>query len=153
MSRAFVNEDNMVEEIPERPVSPHPNYVTTTGLAAIDSALETAQRAYAQAQASADREALARAGRDLRYWTARRSTAHVITPRNDIDVVQFGRAVTFVRTDGRKQTFKIVGEDEADPAKGLVSHVSPLAKALLGQRKGDAVSAAGVGEFEILNIV
>jgi transcription elongation GreA/GreB family factor len=151
MSRAFVNEESVVEETPERPVSPHPNYVTIAGLSAIDSALEAAQHAHAKAQASADRDALARASRDVRYWSARRSTAKVIIPANEAGVVQFGHAVRFVRDDGREQTFKIVGEDEADPAKGLVSHVSPIAKALLGRRKGDVVRA-GASEIKILDI-
>ena len=47
--------------------------------------------------------------------------------------MQFGHAVTLVRDDGRRQTFQIVGEDEADPAKGSISYVSPLARALLGR--------------------
>jgi len=151
MSRAFVNEENIVEDIPERSVSPHPNYVTPKGMALIDSALAAAQQAYAEAQASADRDALARAARDVRYWNARRSTAQVVAPTADSEVVQFGHAVTFVRVDRRKQTFKIVGEDEADPSKGLVSHVSPIAKALLGQKKGDVVRV-GAGDLEILEI-
>ena len=146
-----MNEENVVEVVPDRPVSSHPNYVTSAGLAAIDSALAAAQQVYAKAQADADRDGLARAARDVRYWNARRSTAQVITPSNDIDVVQFGQAVTFVRTDGRKQTFRIVGEDEADPSKGLVSFVSPLAKALLGRRTGEIVLAGG-GKVEILDV-
>jgi transcription elongation GreA/GreB family factor len=57
------------------------------------------------------------------------------------DAVQFGSAVTIVRDDGREQTFRIVGEDEADPANGSISHVSPLARALIGKRVGDTVRA------------
>ena len=51
--------------------------------------------------------------------------------------------MSIVREDGREQTWRIVGEDEADPAQGTVSHVSPLARALLGRRMGDEVSVAG----------
>lgn len=141
MSRAFVNEDNFIQELPERPVSPHVNYVTPRGLAAIEAALAAAQRTYGIAQVSADRDALARSARDLRYWNARRSSAVVVTPSPENDAVQFGHAVTFLRDDGRRQSFRIVGEDEADPSKGLVSHVSPLARALLGKRIGDMVRA------------
>jgi transcription elongation GreA/GreB family factor len=56
--------------------------------------------------------------------------------------------VTIRRDDGREQTFRIVGEDEADPAKGSISHVSPLAKSMFGKRVGDIVTA-GNGEAEI----
>ena len=53
--------------------------------------------------------------------------------------------MTIVRDDGREQTFRIVGEDEADPAKGSISHVSPLARSMFGKRVGDVVRA-GNGE-------
>jgi hypothetical protein len=68
MSRAFVKDADYLEEMPARPVSEHPNDVTEAGLAQIEHALATASEAYAAAQASADRAALAAAGRDLRYW-------------------------------------------------------------------------------------
>jgi transcription elongation GreA/GreB family factor len=55
------------------------------------------------------------------------------------------------RDDGREQTFRIVGEDEADPACGSISHVSPLARAMFGKRVGDVVRA-GAREAEILSI-
>ncbi len=148
MSRAFTNEDDFVEALPDRPISEHPNLVTEEGLALIQQALDIARREYTEAQAAGDREALANAGRDLRYWNARRGTAQVRTPARDSELVQFGHAVTIVREDGRRQTFRIVGEDEADPAKGSVSYVSPLAKALLGKRVGDVVRA-GKDDAEI----
>jgi transcription elongation GreA/GreB family factor len=141
MSRAFVNEDSFVEELPDRPVSEHPNLVTERGLALIEEALEAARREYGEAQAAADRPALATAGRELRYWSARRASAKVTTPRPEFDVVQFASAVTIVRDDGRQQIFRIVGEDEANPSEGSISHVAPLARALLGKRVGDVVRA------------
>jgi len=70
---------------------------------------------------------------------------------DDNSVVRFGHTVTIVRDDGREQTFRIVGEDEANPARGTVSQVSPLARALFGKCVGDTVSVAG-GEAEILSI-
>jgi hypothetical protein len=73
MSRAFVNENTYVDALPDRPVSEHPNLVTAHGLALIEQALEAARRAYGEAQAAGDREGLAKAGRDLRYWSARRA--------------------------------------------------------------------------------
>jgi transcription elongation GreA/GreB family factor len=151
MSRAFVNEDSFVETLPDRPVSEHPNLVTEQGLAMIEHSLEAARKDYGKAQAAGDREALARAARDLRYWSARRATAQLRVAARGVDIVQFGHAVTIVRDDGRHQTFRIVGEDEADPARGSISHVSPLAKALLGKRVGDTVSA-GKDDAEITKI-
>jgi len=148
MSRAFVNEDSFIDELPDRPISEHPNLVTARGLALIEQALETARREYGEAQHAGERESLSRAGRDLRYWSARRATAQLRAPQPGADVVQFGHAVTIVRDDGRQQTFRIVGEDEADPTRGSISYVSPLAQALLGKRIGDTLRA-GKDEAEI----
>jgi transcription elongation GreA/GreB family factor len=67
------------------------------------------------------------------------------------DHVKFGHSVTFVRDDGRRNTFRIVGEDEAHPSKGLVSYVSPVGRALLGAAVGDAVRI-GAGDAEIVAI-
>jgi len=151
MSRAFVDEDKIVEDLPDRPISEHPNHVTARGLALIESALEAAQEKYGAAQASDDRDALAAANRDLRYWSARRASARVVSAAPDLDVVQFGNAVSILRDDGRRQTFRIVGEDEADPRRGSISHVSPLARALIGKRVGDVVKA-GQDDAEIIAI-
>jgi transcription elongation GreA/GreB family factor len=151
MSRAFVNEDNLVEDVPDRPVSAHPNYVTRRGLVLIDAALDAARRRNSEAQASGDRDAIARAGRDLRYWGARRANAQVIELDPGKDIVQFGNTVTMMRDDGREQTFRIVGEDEANPAHGSISHVSPLALALFGKKTGDVVRA-GRDDAEITAI-
>jgi len=149
MTRAFVKEQDVdYLELPERPVSEHPNDVTEAGLAQIENALAAAKDAYAIAQASADRAALAAARRELRYWTARRATARIVPTPADTSEVRFGASVTIRRDDGREQTFRIVGEDEADPAKGSISHVSPLAKSMFGKRVGDMVRA-GSGEAEI----
>ncbi len=152
MSRAFVSEDRFVEEMPDRPLSPHVNLVTERGLKLIEAALETAHRDHGIAQAESNRDALAKAGRDLRYWRARRASAQVRSPPADTDTVHFGHAVTILRDNGRRQTFQIVGEDEADPARGLVSHVSPVARALLGKQVGDTIQA-GADRAEITAIV
>jgi transcription elongation GreA/GreB family factor len=153
MSRAFVKERDadFLEELPDRPISEHPNDVTAQGLAQIEQALAAANDAYAAAQLAADRAALATAGRALRYWTARRETARVVPEPTDKSQVRFGASVTILRDDGRKQTFRIVGEDEADPAKGSISHVSPLARSMFGKAVGDVVRA-GTGEAEIIRI-
>jgi transcription elongation GreA/GreB family factor len=151
MSRAFTKEDDFTDDLPDRPISPHPNQVTERGLRMIEQALDESRRAYGEAQAAGDRNALARSGRDLRYWSARRASAVVMPAPSGGDIVQFGNRVTIMRDDGREQTFQIVGEDEADPAQGSISHVSPLARALVGKRVGDTVHA-GRDEAEIVGI-
>lgn len=152
MSRAFVKElDGGDEELPDRPISTHPNLVTPEGLAGIEATLGEHQRAHAAAQAAGDRAGLARAARELRYWTARRASAQVIEPPADKTHVHFGSTVTILRDDGRRQTYRIVGEDEAEPARGTLSHMSPVARALMGKEVGDVV-AAGNSEAEIVAI-
>jgi transcription elongation GreA/GreB family factor len=150
MSRAFVKEfDETVEDLPDRPVSTAPNLVTAEGLAAIEA--EVTRLNEELAGAGDDRADRARISRDLRYWTARRSTAQLTPPPGDSDVVRFGSTVTVERDDGRTQTFRIVGEDEAAPESGTLSHVSPLARALLGKSVGERGGVAG-HEVEITKI-
>ena len=158
MAVAFTREEDyesQAADLPDRPVSAHPNLVTPSGLAAIEAELASARAAYGQAQSeggiSADRTAMARATRDLRYWSARRATAQLSQPEPAPGQVQFGGTVEVERDDGRRQTFRIVGEDEADPAAGRISYVSPLARALVGAAIGDVVSVAG-GEVEVIAV-
>lgn len=158
MSVAFTKEEDseaQAANLPDRPISSHPNLVTPQGLAALDAALAEARAAYGAAQAAgeinADRTAMARATRDLRYYSARRASAQLVEPQPGSDKVAFGGQVTFEREDGRRSTFRIVGEDEADPAQGAVSYVSPLAQALLGKEAGDTAMVAG-SEVEILEV-
>ncbi|HWA63609.1 MAG TPA: transcription elongation factor GreA [Caulobacteraceae bacterium] len=158
MSVAFTREEDyeaQAADLPDRPVSSHPNLVTASGLAAIEAELASARAAYTAAQAqgdvSADRTAMARATRDLRYWSARRATAQLTEPDAEPGLVQFGRTVEIEREDGRRQAWRIVGEDEADPAHGSVSYVSPLAQALLGKQVGDEAAVNGA-EVEITGV-
>jgi transcription elongation GreA/GreB family factor len=158
MSVAFTREEDLesaAADLPDRPISPHPNLVTPAGLAALDAALAAARAAYGAAQArgeaSADRTPMARATRDLRYWAARRASAQLVAPGPADGVIRFGDSVTFEREDGRRQTFAIVGEDEADPAAGAVSYISPLARALLGKQVGDVALVAG-SEVEVVGV-
>jgi transcription elongation GreA/GreB family factor len=152
MSRAFVKElEDAVEELPDRPISPHPNLVTPEGLAHIEAEVARLQQEHAAAHEANDRAALARVARDLRYWTARRASAQLVTAPSDRSKVHFGATVSIVRDDGRRQTFRIVGEDEADPAHGTLSHVSPLARALFGKEAGDTVEVAN-SQAEIVEI-
>lgn len=152
MSRAFVKEQDEADEaLPDRPISAHPNLVTAEGLARIEAELGRLQQAYAAAQIASDRAALARVARDLRYWISRRATAQLVAAPDDATRVHFGSTVSIVRDDGRRQTFRIVGEDEADPEQGTISHVSPLARALFGQASGDTIQI-GQSEAEIVAI-
>jgi transcription elongation GreA/GreB family factor len=59
--------------------------------------------------------------------------------------------VTIEREDGRRHTYRIVGEDEADPSLGTLSYVSPVAQAMLGKQVGDVVEA-GTAEATIVKI-
>lgn len=158
MSVAFTREEDyesQAADLPDRPVSAHPNLVTASGLAAIEAELALARAAYGAAQqqggVSADRTAMARATRDLGYWSARRATAQLTEPDAEPDKVQFGRTVDLEREDGRRQTFRIVGEDEAQPGQGSISYVSPIARALLGKTVGEVALVNGA-EVEVLAV-
>src|SRR5580765_1959171 len=151
MSRAFVKDDDGggIEPLPDRPVSPHPNIVTVEGLALIDRNLADLQERHAAALQAEDRAAQAAIARDLRYWSARRASAQVVKAPDTPATVAFGTTVTIERDDGRNQTWRIVGEDEADPAHGTLSYVSPVARALLGKSVGD-VAAVNGAEVEVV---
>jgi transcription elongation GreA/GreB family factor len=163
MSRAFVNEDAQSEaqaELPERPQSPHPNYVTPQGLAALERrrANLLAERSVLSegAEALSQKAAMHRIDRNARYLSARIDRAILVNPdEQPRDEVAFGATVRVCDTDGEERTFAIVGEDEADAAVGKVSWVSPLANALLGARVGDVVTwrrPNGNVDLEILSI-
>jgi transcription elongation GreA/GreB family factor len=140
VSRAFVKEtENDAVGLPDRPISPHRNLVTEAGLAGIEAALDRFETAHRAAVDSGDREAAAMNLRELRYWRARRASAEVVHPSEDKSKASFGMTVTLRRDDGREQIFKIVGEDEADPSRGTISYVSPLARAVLTHASGDRV--------------
>jgi transcription elongation GreA/GreB family factor len=136
MSRAFTREaDNEVPpQIPERPVSRAPNLVTPRGAALIEDALQKIE----QALADTNDEALQR---DRRYWLVRHATMKVVAPARAPDKVGFGTRVTIER-GGKVIDLQIVGEDEADPAHGLISWTAPLARALDGAAAGDTVDFA-----------
>ena len=143
MSRAFVREtDSDTTGLPDRPLSPHRNLVTEAGLADIEAALDRFEAAHRAAADQGDREAAAMALREVRYWRARRASAEVVKPSEDKSKASFGMTVTVRRDDGREQSFRIVGEDEADPSRGTVSYVSPLARAVLAHGPGETIMIA-----------
>lgn len=153
MSRAFTREEDSeaaIADIGERPVSPHRNLVTRRGLGLIDAEIAALRERLARAEAAGERETIALVSRDLRYWNARRETAELIEPEADADVVRFGMKVTVENEDGERHQWRIVGEDEADAAKGMISHVSPMARAMFGKGAGESVTVNGK-EWEILS--
>ena len=154
MSRAFTREEdseNAIADIGERPVSPHRNLVTQDGLAAIEAELAGLREELAKVEGEADKQRVAVLVRDLRYWMARHESAELSVPEAGSDVVRFGMAVELESEDGKPVSWKIVGEDEADPASGSISHVSPMARALFGKRIGDVATVNGK-EWEIVGL-
>lgn len=159
MSVAFTKEESAETAsetlLPDRPISQHPNLVTETGLALLETQLAEARQAFAEAntieEVNERRRQTAGPLRDARYLTERLRTADVIPAPASNDVVAFGSTVRFSRDDGRVQTYRIVGEDEADPKTGSVSYVSPVAVALTGKSVGD-VAMLGDQELEIIAI-
>jgi transcription elongation factor GreB len=158
MSRAFVKEpdgDSPDDGLPESPVSPGPNYVTPKGLADLQAKLAAAQALVEQPFGGdgkpGAKSALARARADVRRLQRRLDSAILVdSGASEGGEVALGMQVTIEFPDGRRQTFTIVGEDEADPVNGLVSWASPLGKALLGKLEGDAVLwARPAGDVEV----
>ncbi len=149
MSRAFTKEPDggsPNEGMPDRQVSPHPNYVTPAGFRRLQEhigELEERRLQLLSREANHEpvsREELALIDRDLRYYSQRLRSAMLIDlakqPRRK---VAFGAAVTLTEENGVRHTFRIVGEDEADLSEGKISYISPLAVALLGARVGATV--------------
>jgi transcription elongation GreA/GreB family factor len=159
LSVAFTKEDSAETAaetlLPDRPVSAHPNLVTEAGLRALEFQLQQAREAYETAQKIEDvnerRRQAATPLRDARYFAARVRTAQLTIDLAPTDTVAFGSTVTFKRDDGRVETYRIVGEDEADPKAGSISYVSPVARFLMGKAVGDIVGTSGQ-ELEIMAI-
>ncbi len=162
MSRAFVKEDNEAltsEELPERPVSSEPNYVTDTGFEGLRSKVDQLHTELTQLKQAAedfDRPRQTQIERDLRYYQAKLESAipvdRAAQPR---DEVRFGASVKAEDEDGATHTFTIVGQDEADVVHGKVNWQSPLATALMGAKVGDTVTwhrPAGATTLEVLEI-
>ncbi|WP_160007374.1 transcription elongation factor GreA [Rhizobium sp. 18055] len=159
MAVAFTKEESFETAsetlLPDRPISEHPNLVTEAGLKALELQLQQARAAYDATTGIEDVNERRRQGanplRDLRYFAARVHTAQLVPAPVSSDIVAFGSTVTFSRDDGRIQTYRIVGEDEADPKTGSISFVSPVARYLMGRAVGDVIDA-GDRELEIIAI-
>ncbi len=161
MSRAFVKEDSgeQPEQLPERPISPHPNYMTRNGYQQMShqlAALELEQRALNGDRTLEAQTRLAAIQRDLSYIRNRVASAIVVeavteAPPSTI----FGSLVCFVDQHDNEHQYRIVGEDEADISQKRISWTSPLARALLGKHVGDLAlwhKPQSSEEIEILSI-
>jgi transcription elongation GreA/GreB family factor len=154
MSRAFIKEQDgadVPEDLPERPVSPHPNFVTARGLRQIEAQVRELEQAREQAKLGDDKSLLAHVERDLRYWQQRKAGARLTEPEPPAVKIRFGMRVTLGLDDGSQRQFVLVGEDEADPAAGLISWVSPVGQQLLGKEVGDEIQLQG-RPAEILSV-
>jgi transcription elongation GreA/GreB family factor len=127
VSRAFVKEDDGDSQVAApKPQRRHPYYVTPGGF-------EQLEKRLAEAQAAGN-------ARDSEELQSRIEEAIVVDPHEqDPERVAFGASVTVEPPDHKRQTYRIVGEDEADPLQGSISWLSPLAQALLDHAAGDRV--------------
>lgn len=150
MSRAFVKEDGPEpdENPPEKPVSPHPNYVTPRGAQLLqdeEARISAGLADLAGAQTDAARRKRKRElERDLRYVRARLETAIPVDPTNlPKDEIRFGARVVLRSAGGENRTLKIVGEDEAEQGGELVAWSGPFVQSLFGLKAGQALDWNG----------
>jgi len=177
MSKAFVKEsegDDDELETPELPTGTR-NYITPAGhqrlkeelLHLIDVERPEVVRTVSWAASNGDRsengdyiygkKRLREIDRRIRFLTKRLDNAEVVDPaaREATDQVFFGATVRYATGEGRENRIRIVGIDEVDPARGQVSWISPIARALIKAREGDSVTLrtpVGVETLEILEV-
>lgn len=150
MSRAFTKEDGpeLPDDPSERPLSPHPNYVTPRGARLLEAEEERLIRelaAFEGVQADLARRKKKRLlERDLRYVRARRESAIPVDPaKQPKDEARFGARVVLRRDDGSERTLRIVGEDEAEQGGELLPWPAPFAQALFGLKPGQVLEWKG----------
>ena len=135
MSRGFVKEGDQ-EEVPmilPRAFLPSgvANYVTPEGLRLLQDEMESLKEEWIAAGSNYVTKNYLDA--KMRLLSERISSAVVIdTTKANPDIVSFGMYVRY-----NDKTIRIVGVDEADASKGLISFLSPIAKSLIGKKKGD----------------
>lgn len=163
MSRAFVKEldgDQADADIPERPQSEHPNYITVTGLQRLQGRIvdmrERIEELKAREEELSAKSELKSLQAELSYLEKRQQSAIPIDISGQSgDEIRFGATVEMVDQDNQRHRFTIVGEDEADVSSALISWVSPLGRELLQKRAGDTAvwrRPAGDLELEILSV-
>ena len=147
MSRAFVKENDLEHagiDIPERPISTEPNYVTQNGYDELKKSLEALEKEIKLLKQYEDtpenKQKKMKLERDLRYFLSRIESSILVEPTNqDGDKVLFGAWVKLTDENNKEYLYQIVGEDEADIKKNKLSYLSPLAKSLLGSMIGDEI--------------
>ena len=147
MSRAFIKENDLEHagiDIPERPLSDEPNYVTPNGLKLLKVKIDELEGERELLKQKKDdsiaKQKIAVIERDMRYYSARIESAILTAPKEeDHSVVLFGAKVTVEDEEGKLSVYEIVGEDEADINQAKVSYLSPLAEALIGAQLNDEV--------------
>jgi transcription elongation factor GreB len=160
MSKAFTSEEATLEVVvpPRAPLPPGvPNYVTPHGL----ELLRAERRTLEATRAELERGPEEGRGATLAAWSTRLgeleqrlASALLVEPgAGQLGVVRFGSRVTVVDDGGQHKTFEIVGVDEADPARGKIAFLAPIAKALLGREVGDSVGVQTPGKRQDLTIV
>ena len=162
MSKAFTKEDDgsKAERLPDLPQSRHPNYVTAEGLRSLQERLERRRADLRELREVPDEERdhyeVAVAERDIRFLETRVGNAILVDPDTlDPEQVGFGAEVDVLDEDVRPATYRIVGEDQADPSRGWVAPFSPLAVALRSARVGDEVTwrrPSGTTHLEVVAI-
>ena len=175
MSKAFTREgDAPEEEIEVEPRVPRgpKNYITPLGHMRLRSELKALVeverpelvKTVAWAASNGDRsenadylygkKRLREIERRIRFLIKRLEIAEVVDPRDqDQDRVFFGATVTYRDAGGAERIVSIVGTDEVNPARGRVSWVSPIARALLKAREGDAVALRTPAGDELLEVL
>lgn len=150
MSVAFRREgdDEHLEPRFELPIPPGPNLVTELGAKLIEAKIAELEATIEQAGTEDEIKSLKR---DLRYWNTRHATME-IQPRASGEAAAFGTRVSY-KLNGKKKAVSIVGDDEADPAMGLISFSSPIARALIGAGEGDFADFGGKADaIEVLGV-
>jgi transcription elongation factor GreB len=156
MSKAFTKDDGPDAAPVQRRRAPLPagvpNYVTARGLALLREELAALDAAPSAEGAPAERQARAARRAELEE----RIASAVVPPAPaDPTEIRIGARVRVVASDGGTRELRVVGVDEADPANQLIAFTAPLARALLGRRAGDQVTArtpAGEETFEIEDV-
>lgn len=160
MSRAFVKEpdgDQADTDLPERPQSEHPNYITTVGLQKMKSEVEVLRQKRDLLKKEDDlssKNRIKTVEAELRYLEKRIQCAISVDVSKQVSKeIRFGATVKLIDANDQEYIFTIVGEDEAEPDQGRISWVSPLARELVGKNIADVViweRPAGNLELEIL---
>lgn len=175
MNKAFVKESDDEEDLePAQQLPPgQKNYITPSGYRRLKDELDRLWKVerpelvktIAWAASNGDRsengdyiygkKRLREIDRRIRFLSKRLDNAEVVDPlqRGTCDQVFFGATVTVCGEDGAERIYSIVGVDEAAPGAGLISWVSPLARALLKARRDDVVMLRIPGGIEELVVV